>query len=76
MAAKITQLGFWELDAPPVVLGARNWITPPDEIEDAFFPYPSDILDVVNQHIIPLKGYTPARDCSEQDLKRRSARGI
>jgi len=76
MAAKITQLGFWELDAPPVVLGARNWITPPDEIEDAFFPYPTDILDVVHQHIIPLKGYTPVRDYSEEDLKRRSAQGI
>lgn len=76
MASKITQLGFWDLDAPPVVLGARNWITPPDEIEDAFFPYPSDILDVVHQHIIPLKGYEPKRDYSEQDLKRRTARGI
>jgi len=76
MAAKITQLGFWDLDAPPVVLGARNWITPPDEIEDAFFPYPADILDTVHQHIIPLKGYTPQRDCSEADLKRRSAEGI
>ncbi len=76
MASKITQLGFWDLDAPPVVLGARNWITPPDEIEDAFFPYPSDILDVVHQHIIPLKGYEPKRDYSEEDLKRRTAQGI
>ena len=76
MAAKITQLGFWDLDAPPVVLGARNWITPPDEIEDAFFPYPSDILDVVHQHIIPLADYEPKRDCSAEDLLRRSARGI
>ncbi|UCD49018.1 MAG: hypothetical protein JSW27_15965 [Phycisphaerales bacterium] len=76
MAAKITQLGFWELDAPPVVLGARNWITPPDEIEDAFFPYPADILDVVHQHIIPLAGYQSRRDYSEEDLKRRAAQGI
>ncbi len=76
MAAKITQLGFWELDAPPVVLGARNWITPPDEIEDAFFPYPSDILDVVHQHIIPLDGYQPKRDYSGEGLKRRASGGI
>jgi 2-oxoisovalerate dehydrogenase E1 component len=76
MAAKITQLGFWDLDAPPVVLGARNWITPPDEIEDAFFPYPADILDAVHQHIMPLKGYQPQRDCSTEDLKRRAAQGI
>ena len=39
MAAKITQFAFDELDAPPVVVGARNWITPADEVEDAFFPY-------------------------------------
>jgi 2-oxoisovalerate dehydrogenase E1 component len=76
MASKITQFAFYELDAPPVVLGARNWITPPDEIEDSFFPYPSDILDVVHQHIIPLKGYSPQRDYSNEDMMRRSVEGI
>jgi 2-oxoisovalerate dehydrogenase E1 component len=76
MAAKITQFALCELDAPPVVLGARNWITPPDEIEDSFFPYPPDILDVVHQHIIPLDGYEPQRDYSNEDLMRRSAQGI
>jgi 2-oxoisovalerate dehydrogenase E1 component len=75
-AAKITQLAFDELDAPPVVVGARNWITPADEIEDAFFPQPTDILDAVHEHIIPLRGYTPARDCSTSDLLRRSAAGV
>ena len=38
MATKITQFAFDELDAPPVVVGSRNWITPADEVEDAFFP--------------------------------------
>ena len=75
-AAKITQFAFDELDAPPVVVGARNWITPADEIEDAFFPQPSDILDAVHEHIIPLRGYAPARDCSTSDLMRRSAAGV
>ncbi len=75
-AAKITQFAFDELDAPPVVVGARNWITPADEIEDAFFPQPSDILDAVHEHIIPLRGYSPARDCSTSDLLRRSAAGV
>lgn len=76
MAAKITQFALCELDAPPVVLGARNWITPPDEIEDSFFPYPADMLDVVHQHIIPLAGYEPQRDYSNEDMMRRSAEGI
>ncbi|MCX7046648.1 MAG: thiamine pyrophosphate-dependent enzyme [Candidatus Sumerlaeota bacterium] len=76
MAAKITQFAFDELDAPPVIVGARNWIVPADEVEDAFFPYPSDLVDAVHEHIIPLKGYTAKRDCSNADLLRRSAEGI
>jgi len=76
MAAKISQFAFDELDAPPTVVGARNWITPADEVEDAFFPYPNDIIDAVHEHILPLKGYTVSRDCSVGDLMRRSAQGI
>jgi 2-oxoisovalerate dehydrogenase E1 component len=75
-AAKITQFAFDELDAPPVVVGSRNWITPADEVEDAFFPFPSDILDAVHEHIVPLGGYTPARECGLADLMRRSAEGV
>jgi 2-oxoisovalerate dehydrogenase E1 component len=76
MAAKIAQFAFDELDAPPVVVGARNWITPADEVEDAFFPFPSDIVDAVHEHILPLKGYTPVREVSTADLLRRSAQGV
>lgn len=75
-ATKITQFAFDDLDAPPVVVGARNWITPADEIEDAFFPQPADIIDAVHEHILPLNGYTPARECSTTDLLRRSAEGV
>jgi 2-oxoisovalerate dehydrogenase E1 component len=76
MAAKITQFAFDELDAPPVVVGSRNWITPADEVEDAFFPYPADLLDAVHEHIIPLRGYTVARECSVAELLRRSREGV
>lgn len=76
MAAKITHFAFDELDAPPVVVGARNWITPADEVEDAFFPFVVDIIDAVHEHILPLKGYTATRECSNEDLLRRSAAGI
>jgi len=75
-AAKITQFAFDELDAPPVVVGSRNWITPADEVEDAFFPYPADFLDAVHEHIMPLKGYAPKRPCDVADLMRRSAEGL
>ena len=75
-AAKITHFAFDELDAPPVVVGSRNWITPADEVEDAFFPQPPDIIDAVHEHILPLKGYQPLRECSAADLLRRSAEGV
>jgi 2-oxoisovalerate dehydrogenase E1 component len=75
-ALKITQFAFDELDAPPVVVGARNWITPADEVEDAFFPYPSDILDAIHEHILPLKGYQAARQCSDEEWMRRSREGV
>ena len=76
MAAKITQFAFDDLDAPPVTVGSRNWITPADEVEQAFFPHPSDMLDAVHEHILPLAGYTPARACDAGELLRRSAEGI
>ena len=41
LARNVTELAFDELDAPPVVLGSRDWITPAYELEYAFFPQPS-----------------------------------
>ena len=67
---------FDELDAPPVVVGARNWITPADEIEDAFFPQAADVIDAVHEHLLPLKGFQAARECSTHELMRRSSAGV
>jgi len=75
-AAKIAQFAFDDLDAPPVVVGARNWITPADEVEDAFFPQPNDMIDAVHAHILPLAGYQPKRPCDAAELMRRNAAGI
>jgi 2-oxoisovalerate dehydrogenase E1 component len=76
LASKISQLCFDELDAPPVVVGARNWITPADEVEDTFFPFPDDIIDAIHEHILPLDGYTVKRNCSLEEMSRRSAEGV
>ncbi|HEY0866395.1 MAG TPA: thiamine pyrophosphate-dependent enzyme [Fimbriimonas sp.] len=73
MASNIARFAFDELDAPPVVVGARNWITPPDELEEAFFPFPSDILDAIHREIKPLPGYQPGQ---EADLLKRNAEGV
>jgi 2-oxoisovalerate dehydrogenase E1 component len=76
MASKISQFAFNELDAPPTVVGARNWITPADEVEDAFFPMAEDIIDAVHTNIQPLKGYKTQRVCSVGDMMERSAKGL
>ena len=76
MASKISQFAFDDLDAPPVVVGARNWITPADEVEEAFFPFPCDFIDAVHEHIQPLPGHVVSRDGSTRDLMRRSRLGV
>lgn len=76
MASRITQLAFDELDSPPTVVGARNWITPPDELEEDFFPFPADLLDAVHRFIRPLPGYSEARPTDRSELLRRSKEGI
>jgi 2-oxoisovalerate dehydrogenase E1 component len=76
MASRITQLAFDDLDAPPAVVGSRNWITPADEVEDAFFPQPADMIDAVHEHIVPLANYTPVRECSNADWLRRYRDGV
>ena len=76
MASQITRMAFDDLDAPPVVVGARNWITPADEVEDAFFPFPADIIDAVHQHVMPLKGHTARREISDEEMLRRAREGV
>ena len=76
LAANITDLCFDDLDAAPVVLGSRNWITPSHELEAAFFPQPSWFLDAINEKMIPLKDYSPVSNqtCAQQMI--RSKKGI
>ena len=59
IARNITELAFDDLDAPPVVVGAQNWITPPYEFDADFFPQESWILDAINEKILPLPGHIP-----------------
>jgi 2-oxoisovalerate dehydrogenase E1 component len=73
IASNISRYSFDELDAPPIVVGARNWITPPDELEEAFFPFPNDILDAIHEYIKPLPGYVPTQN---SDTLARNAEGV
>jgi len=76
LASNLTQLCFDHLDAPIAVLGARNWITPPTEIEDMFFPQPEWFLDTLHERLLPLPGYTPVTDQSLQTIVERGRAGV
>ena len=76
MAQQISELCFDYLDAPPVVVGARNWITPAHEIEDNFFPQPEWMLDAINAKIVPLPGYVNTSNQTPAEQIRRSREGV
>ena len=76
MAQTITELAFDHLDAPPVVVGSRNWITPAYEMEEYFFPQPGWILDAIHEKMIPLKGHKITTDCSIDKVIKLNKDGV
>lgn len=76
MAQTITESAFDYLDAPPVVVGSRNWITPAYELEEYFFPQKEWIVDAIHTKIIPLDGHVPQNDFSTVEQLRRSKLGV
>jgi 2-oxoisovalerate dehydrogenase E1 component len=76
VAANLGQLAFDYLDAPPVVVGSRNWISPAAEMEEEFFPQPEWILDTIHERILPLAGHQPSTVQTMGELLRRSRLGV
>ena len=76
MAQTISETAFDYLDAPPVVVGSRNWITPAYELEQFFSPQKEWILDAIHEKIIPLQGHVPAQDFTTGEQLRRSRLGV
>jgi 2-oxoisovalerate dehydrogenase E1 component len=76
MAQTITELAFDHLDAPPVVVGSRNWITPAFEMEKYFFPQPEWILDAIHEKIIHLKGHQAKIDFSDEMAISLNKKGV
>lgn len=76
MATNITQLAFDYLDAPPVVVGAKNWITPAFEFDHEFFPQPEWILDAINDKLVPLKGHINTQSFTSMELIRTNKHGV
>ena len=76
LAARITRYCFDDLDAPPVVIGAPNEISPCPELEKSYYPQPEWILDAIHTLILPLDGYTPHMDFRDTELMRQDRLGI
>ena len=76
VAKNITELCFDYLDAPPAVVGARNWITPPFEFDEFFFPQASWIIDAIHEKLIPLPGHVAQDGCTEAEAIRRAKKGV
>lgn len=76
MASNIAEMAFDYLDAPPVVFGSRNWITPAFELEKYYFPQADGIIDVISEKLLPLPGRVPFYNETELEHIERSKKGI
>ncbi|MBQ7669984.1 MAG: dehydrogenase [Clostridia bacterium] len=76
MASNIAEMAFDYLDAPPVVFGSRNWITPAFEFEKYFFPQADGIIDVISQKLMPIPGRTYKINETEMEHIERSKKGL
>lgn len=76
VARKVSEEAFDALDAPVCVVGARNWIAPPAELEWEYFATSQDILDVIHEQILPLPGHTSTPGPLASGSTEESAWGI
>jgi 2-oxoisovalerate dehydrogenase E1 component len=76
VASNISQLAFDDLDGPVAVVGARNWITPPAELEDGFFPQADWIIDTIHERVLPLPNHQVTTIQTTGEILRRNRLGV
>lgn len=76
LARNINDLCFDDLDAPAVVLGSRNWITPAFELEEHFFPQADWFVDAYHEKIQPIDGYVAKQSFNDVEIIRRNKLGV
>ncbi len=76
MASNISRLAFDYLDAPPVVVGARNWITPAFEYDHYYAPQAQWYIDAIHENFFPLPGHQAQTNMTNTELLRRSKLGV
>jgi len=76
VASHLSRQAFDYLDAPVLVSGSRNWITPPAEMEELFFPQKEWIVDAIHEEILPLEGHTVTTVQTNGEFNRRNKLGV
>ncbi|MCL1923164.1 MAG: thiamine pyrophosphate-dependent enzyme [Propionibacteriaceae bacterium] len=76
IATQVTNHVFDDLDAPVVVLGARNHVRANVELGDLTSPTATTILDAIHTLMVPLSGHTPSTDQTNEERLRRSSLGV
>ena len=76
IAENVTEMAFDYLDAPAVVVGAKNWITPAYELDNYFFPQASWIIDAIHEKIMPIPGYVAKTNFTTQEKIRTNKKGV
>ncbi len=76
MASNLSQLVFDYLDGPVAVLGSRNWITPPAELDEHFFPSADWMIDMIHQRLLSLPGYQPRSEQGAGAISQRARAGV
>ena len=76
MARNINELCFNYLDAPAVVVGAKNWITPPFEFDEEFFPQAEWMIDSIHEKIMVLKNHVSKTNVSDNEMLRTAKKGV
>ena len=76
IAENVTEMAFDYLDAPAVVVGAKNWINPAYELDNYFFPQASWIIDAIHEKIMPIPGYVAKTNFTTQEKIRTNKKGV
>jgi 2-oxoisovalerate dehydrogenase E1 component len=69
-------MNFDYRDGPTIVIGARNWITPPAELVEAFFPIKEWIIDAIHDCILSLPGHRVTMKQKTSEFLRRKRLGV
>lgn len=76
IAQNISTLCFGYLDAPPAIVGAQNWITPPFEFDEFYSPSKEWIMDAIHEQLLPLENYVPTTSVTDVERMRRLKAGV